>query len=737
MTKINNAKFEKEVYKKFYSLVYSTCIRKLHHKESIDDAVQSTFLLYIKDQDKIKSNLSSWFYWASKNTCTFMNRVASKNETSSSFDEEIVKDEKSQNNICLDKLISSLSKKKREMLLMKYYDNMSNKEIAEKTQSKESSIKKTIERTISLLQSKFKKKDVLVTALLAQLFYVNKASASTLNSSSFILHNSLIQQSIVKGVLKMYLISKLKLGMVLLTAITLSAYGLSQELRVDNQAKNVKEKNIATEINQLVLLEDSARYSYLSNEIPIYNKIANHLNEISETKVYKIIPVNRFYQKRAGNIAKRIPNWHAKYLAILDRKQSFNWKNVTLNQALNEIRNSNPNLLTAYYKVKNALKMNISLNADKLKLGTILNLLLTQCSLTYVLKNESLVVCSKSGVEEELSLEKYNLQVLIDNGTSMRTIMELVRDFINPEIWHKQSSYTIKIKDNQLHIVADSEVHIAIDEMFLRLTRPYQNRIVKNHGIDQISLLIKFSQNEFGKTGKMADKSVYVELNKLTEKFVKPKLVNIKKINFIMPKWKRSLSDKLEKPISFNINSIGFREGLLKIGLMSGITIAFDRSIFAGNKVSFDTPVDFISENSSLSKTLKRILSKYNLDYTLYSSAVFIKDAEKIINNRFLRVYPLSSYIAPSWTLKKLGLGSPSSGDERIRSYQKITSNMIIEFIKLNVFKNIWRRDNGVAIQIIGDQLVVLHTNDAHKQIQELLIKLSKNATRLNFLETK
>ncbi|PCJ57829.1 MAG: hypothetical protein COA79_15210 [Planctomycetota bacterium] len=203
-----NTDFEKEIYSKYYTLVSLTCSRRLIQKDLIDDAVQSTFLLYIKEQDKIKSNLSTWFYWASKNVCIVMNRRVKDHVE---INDNLVEKQENQNDISLDTLIASLPKKKREVLLMKYYDNMSNKEIAEKTQSKESSIKKTIERTIYLLQSKFKKKDVLVTALLAQLFHINKASASTINSSSFILQNSLIQQSIVKGVLKMYVLSKLKI----------------------------------------------------------------------------------------------------------------------------------------------------------------------------------------------------------------------------------------------------------------------------------------------------------------------------------------------------------------------------------------------------------------------------------------------------------------------------------------------------------------------------------------------
>ncbi|PCJ58602.1 MAG: hypothetical protein COA79_12640 [Planctomycetota bacterium] len=213
--KINTA-FEKEIYKKYYTLVSLTCSRRLIQKDLIDDAVQSTFLLYIKEQNKIKSNLSTWFYWASKNVCIVMNRRVKDHVE---INDNMVEKQENQNDVCLDKLISSLPKKKRDLLLMKYYENMSNKEIAEKTSGKESSIKSTIERTISLLQTKFKKKDVLVTALLAQLFHVNKASASTLSSSSFILQNSLIQQSIVKGVSTMLLISKINFSLILCTAM--------------------------------------------------------------------------------------------------------------------------------------------------------------------------------------------------------------------------------------------------------------------------------------------------------------------------------------------------------------------------------------------------------------------------------------------------------------------------------------------------------------------------------------
>ncbi|PCJ61280.1 MAG: hypothetical protein COA79_06785 [Planctomycetota bacterium] len=239
MTKKINTTFEKEIYKKYYTLVSLTCSRRLIQKDLIDDAVQSTFLLYIKEQDKIKSNLSTWFYWASKNVCIVMNRKVKENVELS---ENLIEYQEVENDICLDKLITSLPKKKSELLLMKFFDNLSYGEIADITHSKEETVKKAINRTISSLQSKFKKKDVFITALLAQLFHSGKVSSATINSSSFILQNSLIQQSILKEVSKMILISKLKIliPIIMFLSIASSGFVIAKNIKDDIKLKNGK-----------------------------------------------------------------------------------------------------------------------------------------------------------------------------------------------------------------------------------------------------------------------------------------------------------------------------------------------------------------------------------------------------------------------------------------------------------------------------------------------------------------
>ncbi|PCJ52369.1 MAG: hypothetical protein COA79_23750 [Planctomycetota bacterium] len=264
MTANISINFEKEIYEKYYQLVRSTCLRRLHQKDSIEDAIQSTFLLYIREQVKIKSNLSSWFYWSSVNVCKVINNELKKHQSKKMEDAEnqTVYLRKS-DEFCLDKLIESLPKKKREMLLMRFFDNLSYKEIGEKIKCKESNAQKIVERTIAQLQSKVSMRDVLITTLFAQLFNSRDVYAATSSSNSFILQNSLIQQSILEGVKKMYLYSKLKLMTVLCVCFLIPVIiPLSTNLFADGAEAEVVVKISKTDISDMT----DASLSYLAKK---------------------------------------------------------------------------------------------------------------------------------------------------------------------------------------------------------------------------------------------------------------------------------------------------------------------------------------------------------------------------------------------------------------------------------------------------------------------------------------
>jgi len=214
-TKID-LKFEEEIYRKYYSLVYTTCKRFLVEKAFLDDAVQSVFLLYIKKEDSISANLSSWFYWASVNICKVVNKDSKKHlDKPTNIENGLEVDEGSNENkelfLELDKIIEKLPTKKKDMLLMRFYDKKSYREIGEYFKCKEDSVRMMIERTILFLKNELKRDQTLPTVALTQFFGRDSALAPLKSPDNFILQNSLLQQSFIQGVHRMYLISKLKM----------------------------------------------------------------------------------------------------------------------------------------------------------------------------------------------------------------------------------------------------------------------------------------------------------------------------------------------------------------------------------------------------------------------------------------------------------------------------------------------------------------------------------------------
>lgn len=266
VTKIN-IKFEEEIYKKYYPLVFSTCRRFLVSRDTLEDAIQSVFLLYIKKEDRISSNLSSWFYWASVNICKVVNKETLKHAKNSLpiLENAAPNDERQSQEEVFKELgfaLDKLPSKKRDMLLMRFYENKSYREIGSYYKSSEDSVQKMVERTIHFLKNEIKNKEILNGAIFAQFFCLDSASPATQGANQFILQNSLLQQSFIKGVQKMYLITKLKIAIVCLCFTIPLAIPLSTYIFADNdkpifdegiqvvKPKIEKDKPMAASLNQ-------------------------------------------------------------------------------------------------------------------------------------------------------------------------------------------------------------------------------------------------------------------------------------------------------------------------------------------------------------------------------------------------------------------------------------------------------------------------------------------------------
>lgn len=215
------------IYRKYYPLVRLTCQKRLNRKNDLEDAVQSTFLLYFEKKLEISSSLSSWFYWSSVNVCKYINNIylhddkykASqvKVEFNSSYDEF-------ENDFeILELIINSLSKNKREMLLMRYYDQLTYKEIGSHFKSSEESIRKKIKRMVSSLQDKYKEQGVVISTLLMAFIKMNQTSAAdtTLIHAGSTIVNNTHYQLITQGAMKMSLTASLILKTKIISSILL------------------------------------------------------------------------------------------------------------------------------------------------------------------------------------------------------------------------------------------------------------------------------------------------------------------------------------------------------------------------------------------------------------------------------------------------------------------------------------------------------------------------------------
>ena len=212
-----NLNFENDIYKKYYALVYTTCRRFLKKQDLIEDATQSVFLLYIKKEDSISTNLSSWFYWASVNICKVVNaelQKQSKGEEVLSAQGAMSNKESDNSELFLElgRVLEKLPVKKRDMLFMRYYENLTYQEIGSYYKCKEDNVRKLIGRTLQYLESEIKKKGVVSSSLIFLFLNFNDMNGPTIIPGKFILQNSVFQQSLIKGVQKMYVISKLKIA---------------------------------------------------------------------------------------------------------------------------------------------------------------------------------------------------------------------------------------------------------------------------------------------------------------------------------------------------------------------------------------------------------------------------------------------------------------------------------------------------------------------------------------------
>jgi RNA polymerase sigma factor (sigma-70 family) len=167
--KTQNSQYFSILYRKYAGKVYGKCISILRNEEEARDAVQDIFVKIMLNLSNFgeKSQFSTWVYSITYNFCIDTIRKRKKEKTLFSEDierapdvaEEEVPDEYllQMDVKYLKQVLEELPTGDRMIILMKYQDDMSIKEIAETISKTESAVKMKIKRAKHKAQDLYEK----------------------------------------------------------------------------------------------------------------------------------------------------------------------------------------------------------------------------------------------------------------------------------------------------------------------------------------------------------------------------------------------------------------------------------------------------------------------------------------------------------------------------------------------------------------------------------------------------
>ena len=152
-----HSRYFERLYMKYYQKVFAKCLFFLKDESSAKDAMQEVFMKVLLNLSKFKSKarFSTWLYSITYNYCIDLLRKKKKNPLllKDSPQEQIDYDEEINDKLILEVKIERLSEilqnldlDDRAVLVMKYMDGMSIKEIGESFDKTDSAIKMKIKR---------------------------------------------------------------------------------------------------------------------------------------------------------------------------------------------------------------------------------------------------------------------------------------------------------------------------------------------------------------------------------------------------------------------------------------------------------------------------------------------------------------------------------------------------------------------------------------------------------------
>ena len=157
MRNISNEQFNEKYYL-YKDMIYSIAYTYMKNVTDSDDIVQEVFLKYLNANEHFKTldNEKYWLVRVTINTCKSALTKAWKQKVElddSKIDVTQAKDE----NLFLFDIVYSLPHKYKEVIVLKYYEDLSIKDISKSLKISESAVKKRLERARNIIKEKYNK----------------------------------------------------------------------------------------------------------------------------------------------------------------------------------------------------------------------------------------------------------------------------------------------------------------------------------------------------------------------------------------------------------------------------------------------------------------------------------------------------------------------------------------------------------------------------------------------------